>query len=134
VVAWDDAEAWLADAFAAIDATMSVRGEVAQGPNGALYSGEFFEAHAGEIVAFVPVAGGRGASDLVAIPAANLAVTMHAGPFDELDRTYAALGSYVATHALGGAGPLRERYVVADADDPAELRTEVGWPVREDLD
>jgi effector-binding domain-containing protein len=132
VVAWDDAEAWLAEAFASIHATIATQGEMARGPDGALYGGEFFEAHVGEVVAFVPVARGPGASGLVEVPAATLAVTVHAGAFDELDRTYAALGSYVATRALGGTGPVRERYVVAEADDPADLRTEVGWPLGDD--
>lgn len=131
-VAWDDAEAWLAEAFASVHDGIAARGEVAAGPDGALYAADFFEAHAGEVVAYVPVdpSAHPTAPGLVEIPPATFAVTMHPGPFDELDRTYAALGSYVASRALGGPGPIRERYVVADALDPADLRTEVAWPVR----
>ncbi len=135
MVAWDDAEAWLAASFAALDAEVAERGDVRIGPDSALYESDFFEAHAGEVVAFVPVAGpvdrDLDGSGLVAIPAAVLAVTVHAGSFEELDRTYAALGSYVASRALGGPGPIREHYVVADAVDPADLRTEVGWPLHD---
>ena len=36
--------------------------ETAAGPDGALYSAEFFELHAGEVTAFVPVAGVRAGS------------------------------------------------------------------------
>ena len=54
---------------------------------------------------------------------------MHHGPFDDLDRTYAALGSFVAERAIGVAGPIREHYLVTDSEDPSDLRTEVGWPV-----
>ena len=56
---------------------------------------------------------------------------MHHGPFDDLDQTYAALGAFVAERAIGVDGPIRERYVVTadDRADPADLRTEVGWPV-----
>ncbi len=65
------------------------------------------------------------------VPAADLAIAMHSGPFSELDRTYGALGSYVAEHARVVEGPIREHYLVTadDTDDPAEYRTEVCWPV-----
>ena len=48
-----------------------------------------------------------------------------------MDRSYGALGAYVAEHALGIDGPLREFYVVGPQDtrDEALWRTEIGWPV-----
>ena len=53
------------------------------------------------------------------------------GSYDDLDQTYGALGTYVAARAIGVEGPVRELYVVSpfDVDDPADLRTELGWPV-----
>ncbi len=96
---------------------------------------EFFETHLGEVVACIAVdetVAGHDPAQLVEVPAGTLAVTVHEGPFAELDRSYAALGSYVASRAIGTDGPIRERYLVADADDPADLRTEVGWPVSAD--
>ena len=56
---------------------------------------------------------------------------MHEGPFGELDRTYGALGTYVAERALAVAGPIREYYLVspADTEDESELRTDVRWPI-----
>ncbi len=132
VVAWDDAEAWLAEAFGAMHAELDSGRATGAGPDGALYASEFFEAHTGEVVAFVPVAGARagaGVAELVEIPAAELAVIVHRGAFEELDRAYAALGSFVAGRALGAGGPIREHYLDPDGDDPAELRTEVAWPV-----
>ena len=135
-VAWDDVETWLGGAFEALHATLARGDEHAPGPDGALYSAEFFELHAGEVIAFVPVAGSgsqavSGLGERIQIPAAELAVTMHQGPFDNLDQTYAALGAFVAERAIGVGGPIRERYVVTadDGADPADLRTEVGWPV-----
>jgi DNA-binding transcriptional MerR regulator/effector-binding domain-containing protein len=129
-VAWDDAEAWLAAAFDALHARAP---EVARlGPDSALYPSEFFEAHLGEVVACVAVDGtveGDDRARIVELPAATLAVAVHEGPFAELDRSYAALGAYVAGRAIGTDGPIRERYLVATADDPTDLRTEVGWPV-----
>ena len=132
-VSWDDAESWLSVAFDALHSILPA--DARCGPDGALYGNEFFEMHIGEVVAFIPVVGpvvGGDRAELLEIPAATLAVTVHEGPFDELDRTYAALGSYVAGRAIGVAGPIRERYLVSEADNPAELRTEVGWPVSTD--
>jgi effector-binding domain-containing protein len=65
------------------------------------------------------------------VPAALLAVALHRGPFEELDRTYGSLGTYVTANELRSAGPIREHYLVSpgDTDDLAELRTEVCWPV-----
>ncbi len=90
-----------------------------------MYASEFFEAHAGEVVAFVPAAGRVAATagtEVRRLPAADVAVAVHEGSFDELDRTYAALGAHVATRAIGIPGPVREHYL----DD---AHTEVAWPV-----
>lgn len=67
----------------------------------------------------------------VLVPAAELAVIEHRGPPGEVDRAYGALADYVARHALGVDGPIREYYLVGqrDAPDPARWRTEIGWPV-----
>lgn len=124
-VAWDDAESWLTEAFAGLHAELDRGRGTAAGPDGALYASEFFEAHVGEVVAFVPVVdatSATGIAEFTEIAADQLAVTVHRGSFDELDQAYAALGSFVATRAIGAAGPLREHYL-------DELRTEVAWPV-----
>jgi DNA-binding transcriptional MerR regulator len=133
-VGWDDAEAWLAGAFAELTEVLAAQGIEPAGPAGALYSDEFFEVATGDVVAFVPIAGEvmpAGRVQRFEVPAAELAITMHHGPFSELDRTYGALGSYVAEHARVVEGPIREHYLVTDADtdDPASYRTEVCWPV-----
>ena len=56
------------------------------------------------------------------LPRVEYAVAVHAGPLEEVDRTYAALGSVVAERAIGVQGPLRENYL-------ADERIEVCWPV-----
>ena len=113
------------------------------GPGGALYPGEFFELDRAEVTAFVPVAlpvwpvspvsPGSPPSPVesLRIPGGEFAVAMHEGPLDDLDRTYAALGTVVAERAIGVAGPIREYYVVSfsDTDDQSLHRTEVCWPV-----
>lgn len=101
----------------------------------ALFSPAFYEAHVGEIVVCVPVnehVAVAGRSELIEIPAAHLAVTVHHGPLTDIDHAYGALGTFVAEHILGADGPIRERYLItaADTDEPSELQTEVGWPIR----
>jgi effector-binding domain-containing protein len=56
------------------------------------------------------------------LPRVEYAVAVHAGPLEEVDRTYGALGAVVAARAIGVQGPLRENYL---SDD----RIEICWPV-----
>ena len=67
----------------------------------------------------------------VVIPAVELAVATHAGHHAEADRTYGALATHVAEHALGVDGPIREYYLVGQRDttDTSRWRTEIGWPI-----
>jgi effector-binding domain-containing protein len=85
------------------------------------------------MVAYIPVADppSRGAVTPLIIPAIDLATTIHAGPHDDIDVTYAALGTHVSQQALQIAGPVREIYHVGprDTDDSSAWRTEIGWPI-----
>jgi effector-binding domain-containing protein len=56
---------------------------------------------------------------------------MHSGSFNDFDRTYGALGSYVAEHDTALLEPVRELYLTSpgDTDDPDSYRTEVCWPI-----
>jgi effector-binding domain-containing protein len=65
------------------------------------------------------------------VPAAELAIIVHAGSRTDRDRAYGALGTYVASHALQVDGPIREYYLVGRRDTPDEnsWRTEIGWPI-----
>jgi DNA-binding transcriptional MerR regulator len=98
------------------------------GPGGALYGEEFFTEAVGEVTAFVPVAGGPSTTT---IPGGNYAVAVHAGPFVDVDRTYAALGLHVAGYETAAPGPIREIYLVSPPDitDEAQYVTEVCWPI-----
>jgi DNA-binding transcriptional MerR regulator len=131
-VGWDDAETWLTGAFERLHRSLDDARATSVGPDGALYTTEFFEAHIGEVVAFVAVAEtprGVAGVEVIETPPADFAVAVHRGEFAELDRTYAALGAFVAANAIATNGPIREHYVVTDAEDPSDLRTEVMWPV-----
>jgi effector-binding domain-containing protein len=83
----------------------------AAGPSGALYETELFSHEEGEAVLFVPVSGPArptGRARPLAVPAAELAITVHHGAHIDVDRTYGALGTHVAEHELGVEGPVRE--------------------------
>jgi DNA-binding transcriptional MerR regulator/effector-binding domain-containing protein len=121
-VEWDAIEGWLDDALAEVD---RVVGERRAGPDGGLYSSKFFESHYGAVTAFVPVDGACPASGRVErldLAPARYAITVHKGPFSELDRTYSALGTFVYERGIAADGPIRENYLTPDT-------TEVCWPV-----
>jgi effector-binding domain-containing protein len=129
-----DLDAWWDTAFQALDTALAIADMRAAGPRAALFSAEYFELDAGEVVAYIPVtgeAGGHSRARLVEIPPAELAVAVHVGGLADLDRTYGALGTYVAEREIGVAGPIREHYVVSAFDTAEESRhvTEVCWPV-----
>jgi DNA-binding transcriptional MerR regulator len=133
-VAVSDFVVWWGRAFKELRAALGRSSAERAGPDSALYSSEFFEEEVGEVVAFVPIrdeATSAGRVEMMEIPAAELAVTLHEGSFEDLDQAYAALGAYVAERAIGVEGPIREHYIVSpfSSQNPAEYRTEVGWPV-----
>jgi DNA-binding transcriptional MerR regulator len=133
-VAMDDLDQWWPDAFDELHAALAGCGADRVGPDGMLYYSEFFTEDYGETVAFIPLAGGSRSSDRVErihLPATELAVTLHRGRFDDLDKTYGALGTFVSERAIGVEGPIRENYLITADNTPDESRhrTEVCWPV-----
>jgi DNA-binding transcriptional MerR regulator len=126
--------AWWGEAFGELHRVLASSSAVRAGSDGALYPNEFFEEELGEVVAFIPVADmptPSGRPQLVEIPGAELAVTVHNGAISELDQTYGALGTFVAEREIGVQGPIREYYVVSSNEPGAEPvhYTEVCWPV-----
>jgi DNA-binding transcriptional MerR regulator len=129
-----DLHGWLDRAFAELYAAVREQAVRRAGVDGGLYSSELLEEERGEVVAFVPVgadARPAGRVEALTLPAGEYAVAVHRGSFENLDRTYAALGAVVAERELGVRGPIRENYLVGGADTPdeSEHRTEVCWPV-----
>jgi DNA-binding transcriptional MerR regulator len=128
---------WLLDAFGELDHARSAAGADPAGPRCALYSGDLFKWEVGTMVAFVPVGlqatvpARAGRVGVTEIPAAELAVAVHRGSFDDLDQTYGALGTYVTAREVGVDAPIREYYLVSplDTDDQSAWVTEVAWPV-----
>jgi effector-binding domain-containing protein len=66
------------------------------------------------------------------IPGGLVAVTVHAGPYEDVAPAYRALGEWVQEHGHETAGPPREVYIVGpdQVKDPGALRTEIVWPIR----
>jgi len=132
-VAWgSETGVWLRDTFADLRRELGSDAELRGGPDGALYSAEFFESHVGEVTAFIPLNASAGHVE-GRLPAGPVAVATHRGPFGELDRTYTALGSFVAEQGLASRArtAIRENYLVSSYDtaDEHALVTQVCWPV-----
>jgi DNA-binding transcriptional MerR regulator len=126
----DACSGWLDAAYVELHAAASEAGPPEAGPEGALYDEDFFREDLGLVTAFVPVASSVSANSLdhprahvLDLPATDCAVLAHHGPFEELDRTYGVLGTWVTAEGIGLPGHIRETYL---ADDHAE----VAWPVR----
>jgi DNA-binding transcriptional MerR regulator len=127
-------ERWFDEAFAELDAAVRADGRMPAGPRGGIFPTELFSEEVGDVTLFVPLTQPleqRGRVRTVQIPSAELAITVHHGSLHGADRTYGALGTYVAERALGVEGPIRENYLVsaAEAADASELITEIGWPI-----
>ena len=110
------------------------RGARRTGADAALYSNELLEDEYGEIVALIPVERAtqlQGRIEALRLPVVEYAVAIHLGSFENLDRTFAALGTVVAERAIGVQGSIREDYLVGPLETPDETqhRTEIGWPV-----
>jgi DNA-binding transcriptional MerR regulator/effector-binding domain-containing protein len=135
VVRIGDLLPWYLGALGELHATLEARGISPAGPAGGIYATALFADEKGEATVFVPTAAevqllGRVAPRV--IPAAELAVIVHRGAHaDGVDRSYGALATYVADHALQVDGPIREYYLVdrRDTRDEGAWRTEICWPI-----
>jgi DNA-binding transcriptional MerR regulator len=130
----EDATAWFQGALGELYATAAAQKLALSGQAGGIFASELFTHERGEATVYVPCAGpvrptGRVAA--VTVPPVEVALITHLGSHHDVDRSYGALGAYVAEHALGVDGPLREFYVVGarETADEALWRTEIGWPV-----
>jgi effector-binding domain-containing protein len=58
-------------------------------------------------------------------------VTIHCGPYDQLQASYAALEEWIAANGFHSAGAPGEAYLndPADHPNPQDWKTEVCWPV-----
>jgi DNA-binding transcriptional MerR regulator len=134
VIDIDDAGAWYEGALGELRGTLGAQGAVPGGPPGGIYASELFANERGQATLFIPCAGqirSVGRVESQDIPAAELAIIVHQGPHATADRSYGALATHVAQHALAVDGPVREYYLTGRADtaDESSWRTEIGWPI-----
>jgi effector-binding domain-containing protein len=124
---------WYGAAMADLDRTLESLRATPTGPCGGLYDNALFIDERGDVAVYVPVVDPptSGRVRPFVVPAAELAITVHRGPHDDIDLSYGALGTYVTEHALAVAGPVHEINLVGprDTDDGTAWRTEIGWPV-----
>lgn len=135
VIDVQDATDWYQGALGEIHALLAVQKVGPSGPGGAIYSNSLFTDARGEAIVFVPCDDAvrpTGRISLLVVPEVDLAVTEHRGPHTgQIDQAYGSLATYVAEHALGVEGPIREYYVVGAHETLHEeqWRTDVGWPI-----
>lgn len=83
----------------------------------------------------VPVAGpsaGEGEVEAGELPGGAAAVAVHAGPYDQLGETYAAMERWMEANGCQPGGAPWEAYVTDPGEhpDPSDWRTEIYWPMR----
>lgn len=133
-LARNDVAFWWRDALAGLRAIAVAAGLEQAGPVGGLYDDELFTQDAGHARVYLPVRDSP-ALDVTRerweLPGGRFAVAVHAGPHRDVDRTYAALGTYAGAQGRDGTGPVRERYLTDPLQNPdtAQWRTEVCWPL-----
>lgn len=131
-------EQWCGAAFGELWSAVTATGAQVTGPGGGVFSAGFFAEDDGPVSAYVPVSSGTafpaGRVEVAALSGGDVLVATHAGPFADLDRTYAVLGAAANELGIATAGAIRELYVVGPdvTDDPLRFRTEVCWPIRGD--
>jgi DNA-binding transcriptional MerR regulator len=96
---------------------------------GGLFDHSLFTQGRGEATVFVPIAEPRPGA--VVIPGGTFAVAVHHGLHSTIDLTYAVVGAHLAATDELRTGPVREHYLVTDADTPdnTNWQTEICWPV-----
>src|SRR5260370_593234 len=107
--------AWYGAAMAELYQTLRIAHHTPTGPCGGLYDNELFTDDRGNAVGYVPVANPPTAGRVrpFTVPAAELAISVHHGPHDDIDVSYGQPGAHVAEHALAVPRPLREPYLPA---------------------
>jgi len=78
-------------------------------------------------------AAGQGDVQSGELPGGPIALGVHAGPYDQLSETYAAIERWMEANGYEPGGAPWESYVTDPADfpDTKDWRTEVYWPMKE---
>ncbi|GAA2324440.1 MerR family transcriptional regulator [Streptomyces kunmingensis] len=127
---------WYDTAMRDLDAAADARPVL---PPGGRYAHELFTEGHGRATVYLPAepplrSGAPLAVRELDLPRRRAAVATHRGPHDDLDVTYAAVGSFVARNGLHSADLVEEVYLVGprDTDRPDHWRTLVAWLLTSD--
>ena len=125
---------WLEKTYAAIAGLLAAQGAGPAGPPFARFhhlGGNRFEVEAGFPAS--RLIEGDGDAQPSGLPGGLVAVTMHIGPYDQMESAYQALEWWVSEHGGELAGDAWEVYFTdpATEPDPAAWRTEVVQPYHE---
>ncbi|WP_147276851.1 MerR family transcriptional regulator [Tsukamurella tyrosinosolvens] len=124
--------AFLDAAYSELEACVAASGLTVTGPSLAEYPSQVAEVE--QVAALIPVSGPGAVTGRVRnrrLGRALCAVAVHHGSYERFDETYGQLGAWVARNATDARGSIIERYLVdpCAAANPADLRTEIWWPV-----
>jgi DNA-binding transcriptional MerR regulator len=127
---------WFNGAFGELYATLSGQDIAQAGDAGGIFASALFSHEDGDATVYLPVETpfrATGRVEAIELPPVELAVIVHSGTHDNIDRAYGALADHVTRHALAIEGPIREFYPVYrhHTGDSARWRTEIGWPIFE---
>src|ERR1700722_4351144 len=119
VIDIDDVALWFEGALGELHATLPAQNIPARGRGGGIYANDPFAHERGEATVYLPCdtsLRSTGRIEPLVVPEIELAIAVHIGPHTDMDRTYGALATYVADHALAVEGPIREYYLVGSHD------------------
>ncbi|WP_220657638.1 MerR family transcriptional regulator [Tsukamurella sp. TY48] len=119
-------------AYSELESCAAAAGLTVTGPSMAEYPSQVAEIE--EVSALLPVSGPGAVTGRVRnrrLGRALCAVAVHHGSYEKFDETYGQLGAWVARNATDAGAAIIERYLVdpCAAATPADLRTEIWWPV-----
>jgi len=136
-VAVSEFGAWVSWAFERLATFLASTGVPAAGPPAALCDAQILEDDGETVEACIPVAApvevpaGEHEIAVGEVPAARVAVLVHAGSFETMPDTYRTLGAWVARNASHSGERIREWYSIGPLDtrDERSYRTEIAWPI-----
>jgi len=116
-----------------LDAVAAVAGAQSAVVPGGLYERALFLESRGKATLFVPALHSIEPPEGVraeVLPQAEFAVLTHSGGHEGIDRSYAALGTYVNEQLISRQGPIREHYFGGTPSAPTMFTaTEICWPI-----
>ncbi|ARE37989.1 MerR family transcriptional regulator (plasmid) [Rhodococcus sp. BH4] len=116
-----------------LDAVAAVAGAPSAVVPGGLYERALFLESRGKATLFVPALHSIEPPEGVraeVLPQAEFAVLTHSGGHEGIDRSYAALGTYVNEQLISRQGPIREHYFGGTPSAPTMFTaTEICWPI-----